>query len=307
MICIITYLPALAQTTINRQGAIKDDEKVVSQYDSLSNFKKLPHNRGEDYHHLIGQNITYIGNPYSKKQPTEYAVGDEFVVLDVLPDEQWNGALCYLKVKNVKTGKIIKVYPGALDYMNSSWFVDGHVRKLHSMYVSKKYIYEGEIYSHENADYLINCKTNTINRDIPAGTVWKCEEIQLLPRLPKDGMDLDRRSPVVFVFSNPTYGNHYAYYENSAAEACTYPFCRLFTPQQKTIASEESLHSIHNADDYIGMSESECARVFGKPIETKTSLTIVSGKREVSKQLVYSYGTVVIIKNGTVTDVLSDK
>ena len=99
----------------------------------------------------------------------------------------------------------------------------GFVFHLNSHYMMAsdyvEYLEVGEAggsYSHNNADYLVNCKTNTISMSIPAGTRWKFVEIQLLPRLKNDNMGLDDRCPVVFVIENEQYGRYYVYYEDLA-------------------------------------------------------------------------------------------
>lgn len=119
LILALLCVPCFGQTVINRSGAIHG-EPYVSPYDSLSNFHKFKHDDHEDYYHLVGQTALYIGEPYSGKTNPSLSVGSEYKIIDVLPDEKWNSALCYLKVKNTKTGKIIRVEPGLLDILTSA-------------------------------------------------------------------------------------------------------------------------------------------------------------------------------------------
>ncbi len=228
VVVICFSLPCFSQTVIHRSGAI-NGESFVTPYDSLSNFRKLKHNDEQDYYHLIGQTALYIGNPYTDKVNPSLVVGEEYEIVDVLPDETWNGALCYLNVKSISTGQVVRVDPGALDRMNISWVVGGYVEKLHNLYSEQEYVYDGGgNYSHNNADYLINCETNTINKKIPSGTKWRFVELQILGRLKNDNMNLDDRSPVVFVMENEEYGKYYVYYEDDRGYGETGPFRSLF-------------------------------------------------------------------------------
>jgi len=289
-------LPGFGQTVINRSGAIHG-ESFVTPYDSLSNFRKFKHDDQEDYYHLIGQTALFLGNPYSNKSNPALVVGEEYKILDVLPDEKWNGALCYLKVKSTKTGKVVRVDPGTVDRMNISWVVNGYVNKLYALYSGKEYLYDGgSSYSHNNADYLVNCKTNTISKSIPAGTRWKFVEIQLLPRLKNDNMGLDDRCPVVFVMENEQYGRYYVYYEDLDGFGETGPFRSLFTVVKAPV-------DLSNIDCRIGMTEKEVRERIGEPIGTSKSVMIKNGKTEVINSLVFPGKIHVTVERGVVTDI----
>lgn len=293
---LLTCINSAGQTVINRSGTI-NGEQYVTPYDSLSNFRKFRHNDEKDYYHLIGQDAIYIGNPYTDKPNTRLSVGSVYIIIDVLPDEGWNGALCYLKVKDKKTGEIIRVEPGVVDRLNISWIINGYVEKLHASFAGARYAYCGSSnYSHSNADYLINCKTNTISKNVPDGTIWEFVEIQILPRLKNDNMELDVRGPVVFVMDNPEYGRHYVYYEDSNGYGETGPFCSMFKRIQSSV-------DISSLDHIIGMTEEKCIEQLGEPIGTGKSVSIINGKREIKNILTFPGNVHIIVENGIVTDI----
>ena len=296
LILALLCVPCFGQTVINRSGAIHG-EPYVSPYDSLSNFHKFKHDDHEDYYHLVGQTALYIGEPYSGKTNPSLSVGSEYKIIDVLPDEKWNSALCYLKVKNTKTGKIIRVEPGLLDHLNISWVVKGYMEKLYSLYSESEYTCVGSnTYSHSNADYLINCKTNTINKNIPNGSIWKFVEIRVLPRMKNDNMDLDDRCPIVFVLENSDYGRYYAYYEDSNGNGATGPFRTIFKRILKPI-------DLSNLNITVGMTEAECRAQLGEPISTGISVSITNGKTKRNSVLVFPNNIHVTIENGIVSDI----
>lgn len=291
----VICLPCFGQTVINREGEIKA-EPFVTPYDSLSNFRKFQHDDCEDYYHLIGQTALYIGNPYANSNNPDLVVGDEYIIQDVVPDGFWKKAVCNLVVKNLKNNKVTRINPGLMDRMNLSWIVNGYVEKLYSVYAGQDYLYYGSHqYSHNKADYLINCETNTINKHIPDGTKWTFLEIQILPRLKNDGMELDHRCGVVFVLDNSEYGKYYIYYENSDGDGANGPFVSMF----KKI-------TYHQADDLsyikIGMSEDDCRAILGNPIRVRTTVSITNGKVEKTTVLEY-YDLSITIKNDEVVEI----
>lgn len=291
-------LPCYGQTIINRNGAIKG-ETIVTPYDSLTNFRRFRHDDRQDFYHLIGQTAIYLGDPYTDKQNPSLSVGEEYIITDVLPDENWN-SLCYLKVKNKKTGKIIRIEPGAnFHALNYSWVINGYIEKLNRLYSNHEYTFEGHYSPTHNADYPINCKTNTINKKIQEGSIWNFVEIQLLSRLKNDGMNLDDRCPIVFVLENSEYGKYYVYYENSDGNGESGPFRTMFEllkPPKEPVDL-----SVINCS--IGMTEADCRAQLGKPINSFSTTTIKNGKVETKNGLIFPGNIRVTIENGLVTNI----
>lgn len=228
-------LPVFAQIEMFDENAKKVSEPISLPYDSLRNISKQKYGSGDSYkltlHHLIGQTIMYCGDPYFSYEshlpflpPTPFVKGDYYRVEGILPDE--DGVCDRISLTDIKTGTHLEEGNRfSVDNYNYKWVVVGHYEKMKSLYLNKEYVYLGTDdvsvpYSSEKANGLINLETDTVTKEIPKLSVWNCVGVQVKPRNKEDGMMIDKRSPIVLIFDNPTYGKHYCYLENE--DGCPY-------------------------------------------------------------------------------------
>lgn len=214
--------------------SIKKVEKPQTlPYDSLSNISTQEYGTKDDYkftlHHLIGQTLMYCGDPdedrineiLGRKSPFEK--GAYYRVDDILPDDVDSGKYHRMKLTNTKSGEQVEEGDIFTEKYNFKWVVVGHYEKMKALYVNKEFVYVGTNnvfinYEWKKANGLINLETDTVTRNIAKESVWTCVGVQVKPRkISKnldDNMTNDRRSPIVLIFDNPTYGRHYCYLES---------------------------------------------------------------------------------------------
>lgn len=224
IICTLS-LQVTAQIEMFNEGVKKIEEPKALPYDSLRNMATQKFGTKDNFKytfdHLIGQTLMYCGDPYSI-WATNFKVGSYYKVIGTLPDDVGRGLYCRMQLEDTKTGE--KINEGGLtsSKFNARWVVVGHYEKMKSLYINKKFVYVGtdNVYIHypwKKANALINLETDTVTIGIPKGSIWTCVNVQVKPRKKTKDMDadmeLDKRSPIVLIFDNPTYGKHYCYLE----------------------------------------------------------------------------------------------
>lgn len=223
-----------AQIEMFDESIKKVEEPKVLPYDSLRNISTQKYGTTENYkytlHHLIGQTLMYCGDPneditneiLGRKSPFEK--GAYYRVDGILPDDVGSGNYHRMLLTNIKTGAKAEEGDIFADKYNFKWVVVGHYEKMKTLYINKEFVYVGMDnifinHSWEKANGLINLETDTVTRNIQKESVWTCVGVQVKPRKKgknmEDDMTTDRRSPIVLVFDNPTYGKHYCYLESS--------------------------------------------------------------------------------------------
>jgi hypothetical protein len=218
---------------------------------------------------------------------------------------------------------------GIFDKNNTQFVVVGHIEKLKSLYLGREYYYVGckgiSNYYHER-DHLCKMGNNEMARNIEEGSLWTCIDVQVKPRAKNDGMDIDKRSPIVFIFDNPQYGKHYCYYEGEMGhpikshDSMEIPLlCGLFTDKAYydsiQTEKEENLkkRTIEMVKKYgntngtfiakgivrIGMTKTMCRDAWGEPSEINTT----NGAGGVHEQWVYGDNTYLYFENGKLTTI----
>ena len=225
MLSIFTIQVSAQIEMFDESQQIKEVPKA-EPYDSLRNMATqkfgTKNNFKYTFDHLIGQTLLYCGDPYSFSLSNNFKVGSYYKVQGTLPDDVGRGLYCRMQLEDTKTGE--KLNEGGLtgDNFNARWVVVGHYEKMKSLYTNKKFVYVGtsNVYIHypwKKANGLINMATDTITDNIPVGSIWTCVGVQVKPRKKTTDMDadmtLDKRSPIVLIFDNPSYGKHYCYLE----------------------------------------------------------------------------------------------
>lgn len=301
-------------------------------YDSLKNmspeeYDESPKEYDEqyNYHHLIGQTLLYCGDPYSNNTKLDFKVGNYYRVDGLLPDDMRNGLYQRLSLTNVDTKEKSEEGDIFTDKYNFKWVVLGHYEKMKSLYVNKKFMYLGiQGYSvYNKQDSLINLETNIITKGIKTKTVWNCVDVQVKPRNKKDGMDNDRRSPIVLIFDNPQYGKHYCYLEDKSGNH----YENIYEEKMPLVCGKFQLKSYYDnvmAKDIetknkrkadltrkygastanlillgkirIGMTKKMCRDSWGEPNNINKTIT----RYGTSEQWVYSYSYVYFDEKGQI-------
>jgi hypothetical protein len=106
------------------------------------------------------------------------------------------------------------------------------------MYLGNK----GYAQYYNKQDYLINLETDTVTRNIANETVWTCVDIQVKPRTKGDGMDIDKRSPIVLIFNNPQYGKQYCYLEDKTGK----PYKNIYEEEMPLVCGKFQLKSYYD-------------------------------------------------------------
>lgn len=226
LLCILSCQTVSAQVQLFDETVEKKECPKGLPYDSLSNMRLQEFGTLDNYKftfdHLIGQTLMFCGDPYSYMGNRDFKVGGYYKVTGTLPDDVRKGLYYRMILRDVETGE--RKEEGDLEAarFNTRWVVVGHYEKMKSLYVGKKYVYVGtkNVFMHNDwkkANGLISLETDTVTRGIAKESVWTCVGIQVKPRKKAnwigDDMRFDRRSPIVLLFDNSTYGMHYCYLE----------------------------------------------------------------------------------------------
>lgn len=298
-------------------------------YDSLKNMSPEKYDEQYTYHHLIGQALLYCGDPYSYGTKLDFKVGNYYRVNGILPNDIGKGLYQRLSLTNANTGEKGEEGDIFTDKYNFKWVVLGHYEKMKSLYVNKKFIYLGNkgyaVYNNKQ-DNLINLETDTITKSIKTETVWNCVDVQVKPRKKKDGMDSDKRSPIVLIFDNPQYGKHYCYLEDESGK----PYENIYEEKMPLVCGKFQLKSYYDnvmAKDIaakskrkadltrkygastanlilqgkirIGMTKKMCRDSWGEPDSINKSITTYG----TSEQWVYGYSYVYFDEKGQITTI----
>ena len=226
IICFIS-LSVIAQIELFDENAKKVTEPVSLPYDSLRNVTTQKYRNGDKVkytlHHLVGQTLMYCGDPYDLNHSSPFVQGEYYRVDSILPDDMGKGLYYRMSLTNVKTGAHFEEGTLYIEKYNYRWVVVGHYEKMKALYMNKEFVYLGtnDVYapnSWSKANGLINIEADTVTRGIPKESIWTCVGVQVKPRKQDDDMGLlgstDKRSPIVLIFDNPTYGKHYCYLED---------------------------------------------------------------------------------------------
>lgn len=226
LLWMFSYQTVSAQIEMFDESIKKVEEPTGLPYDSLSNMKTQKFGTSDNYKftfdHLIGQTLMFCGDPFSYKGNRGFKVGSYYKVTGTLPDDVGKGLYYRMTLEDVETGKKMEEGDLTSNDFNTRWVVVGHYEKMKALYTNKEYVYVGtdNIYIHymgKKADGLISLETDDVTTGIPKESVWTCIGVQVKPRKKGNSsavdMQLDKRSPIVLLFDNPTYGKHYCYLE----------------------------------------------------------------------------------------------
>lgn len=317
-------------TIMNTEAKKLQSDNFV--YDSLRNMVPEKYEGEYTYHHLIGQTIMYCGEPYSLYRRKNYfKIGDYYRVDGILPDNTNKGLYHRLSLTNIKTGETGEEGGIFTKEYNFKWVVLGHYEKMKELYLNKEFIYVGtddvfiDSYG-KKADGLINLEYDTVSKNIPKESVWKCIDVQVKPRKKDDGMDLDKRSPIILIFDNPNYGKHYCYLESDQGtpyqtllnKSLSY-ICGRFhlkSDYEQVILAERLAKNKRKANlirKYgtaianliiqgkvrIGMTKQMCLESWGEPDDINTTI----GSYGTHEQWVYGNGYYLYFENGKLTNI----
>lgn len=206
----------------------------------------------------------------------------------------------------------------------------GHYEKMKELYLNKESIYVGtddvfiDSYG-KKADGLINLEYDTVSKNIPKESVWKCIDVQVKPRKKDDGMNLDKRSPIILIFDNPNYGKHYCYLESDQGTPYQtllndYNYIcgrfQLKSDYEQIILAERLAKNKRKANlirKYgtaianliiqgkvrIGMTKQMCLESWGEPDDINTTI----GSYGTHEQWVYGNGYYLYFENGKLTNI----
>ncbi len=322
LILALGISPFRAWSQIDMFEEIPEQEPKITPYDSLSNMHTQRYGNRENFsltfHHLIGQTLMYCGDPYSYYTSTKFKVGDYYKVTGVLPNDVSKGLYGRFTVVNVETGAELEEGGLSDNKNNFKWVVVGHFEKIKSLYLNKEFVYVGTKntfihYDWEKANHLISMAADTVTRKVDLESIWACVGVQVKPRKKGDGMDIDKRSPIVLVFDNAKYGKHYCYLEADTG----YPYQLLVSQGElPLVCGRFQLKSYYdnikakNAAAYkqrkaeltqkygsemanlilagrirIGMTKDMCRAAWGAPDDINQTITSYS----TSEQWVYGY------------------
>lgn len=299
-------------------------------YDSLRNMSTGKYEDKYTYHHLVGQTLMYCGNSDSYRTRSDFKIGDYYRVDGILPDDTGKGLYHRLSLTNISTGE--KCEEGGIftEEYNFKWVVLGHYEKMKALYINKEFVFVGfdhyrAIYGYKS-DGFIHLETDTISRNIPKESVWRCVDVQVKPRKKDYESGLGKRSPIVLVFDNQSYGKHYCYLEDESGE----PYKALLDETKPLICGRFQLKSYYdtiktlniaaknrrkaelvkkygssNANLILqgkirtGMTKSMCADAWGSP----SDINKTTGSFGVHEQWVYGLGSYVYFENGVITTI----
>lgn len=299
-------------------------------YDSLRNMSPGKYEDKYTYHHLIGQTLMYCGDPYAYGTKSTFNIGNYYRVDGVLPDDTGKGLYRRISLININTGE--KVEDGGIftEKYNFKWVVLGHYEKMKALYINQEFVFVGfdsyrAIYGYKS-DGFIHLETDTISRNIPKESVWKCVDVQVKLRKKDDRMELEKRSPIVLIFDNQKYGKHYCYLEDESGK----PYKALLDETKPLICGRFQLKSYYDnvkalniaaknkrkaelTKKYgssnatlilqgkirIGMTKNMCIDAWGRP----SDINKTSGSFGVHEQWVYGFGSYVYFENGVITTI----
>lgn len=224
MSLILLGLPSLAngQITIMEYNDSPRKPDVVP-YDSLENMQKHKYGERFTYHHLIGQTIMFVGDKNDDSLAPSFRRGDYFTVDSILPDDVSRGRYDVLSLTNINTGDCaIEHHIGAGKDYNRRWVVLGYYMKMKELYQNKDFVYKGlpkgfHIYSRTSLYDMKSVQTNQTLADVPLNSVWRCVDVQIVPRKGKteyEYLSQDYRCPVALVLENGELGKVYCYLED---------------------------------------------------------------------------------------------
>lgn len=298
-------------------------------YDSLRNISLGKYEDKYTYHHLIGQTLMYCGDPYSYTIRSKFKNGGFYRVDGILPDDTGKGLYHRLSLININTGE--KSEEGGIftEKYNFKWVVLGHYEKMKSLYMNKDFMYlgnKGYAQYYNKQDNLINLAADTVVKNIGIETVWTCIDVQVKPRIKEDGMNIDKRSPIVLIFDNPQYGKHYCYLEDETGK----PYKNIYEEEMPLVCGKFQLKSYYDnvkaltlaaknkrkADltrKYgasianlilqgkirLGMTQSMCRDSWGNP----SDINKTTGSFGVHEQWVYGLNSYVYFENGIITTI----
>ena len=243
---------AMAQIEMFDESVKKIEESTVQIYDSLRNMSSQRYGTKEEYsftyHHLIGQTLMYCGDPYSiLGNRGGFKIGSYYKVVGILPDDVGKGLYNRLELEDVETGERKAEGDLSFNKYNSKWVVVGHYEKMKALYLNKEFVYVGMKdvfveYTWKKANGMINMETDTVTKSIPEGSIWTCVGVQVKPRKKGDDMELDKRSPIVLIFDNATYGKHYCYSEDNSGN----PYKSLLDDTKPLVCGRFQLKSYYD-------------------------------------------------------------
>lgn len=315
---VLLMVCSYAQITIMSNEPKMNNENY--KYDSLHNMSRKIYGGRLTYHYLIGQTLMYCGVPYYGAGSNGFTIGNYYKVERILSDDIGSGKYNRLFLTDIKTGKKYEESDLTDKQYNYKWIVLGYYEKMKSLYVGKELVYFDNTKSldpyFDKPDFLINLETDVISK-VEDKSIWKCIDVQVKPRRRNDGMNNDRRSPLVMIVDNPKYGKHYCYFENkrgvqekpiSKSEFIQPLICNKFQLKstynrisalsavalQKRKALLTKKFGASNANLIvkgiikIGMTKAMCEESWGAPDKINTTITSYG----TSEQWVYGYNYV---------------
>lgn len=284
LISCLFSLQAMAQIEIFDDNIQEIELAKVLPYDSLRNISTQRYGTSQQYeytmHHLIGQILMYCGDPYEYHAKHSFETGSYYRVDSILPDDTESGLYHRLKLTNIQTGEQTEEGDIFTDKYNYKWVVVGHYEKIKSLYLNKEFVYVGTKnvyirYNWEKANGMINLKADTVSRIIPEGSIWTCVGVQVKPRKKGDGMEIDKRSPIVLIFDNPSYGEHYCYLEDDSGQ----PYKPLIYDSKPLVCGRFQLKSYYDKMTAITAANKEKRKVeLTKKYGTANANLILEGK-----------------------------
>lgn len=242
----------MAQIEMFDESIKKVEEPTIQVYDSLRNISSQRYGTKEEYrytyHHLIGQTLMYCGDPYSIfGNKGGFKTGSYYKVVGILPDNVGKGLYNRMELEDIKTGERKEEGDLSNNKYNSKWVVVGHYEKMKSLYVNKEFVYVGMDdvfveYTWKKANGMISMETDTVTTSIPKESIWTCIGVQVKPRKKGDDMELDKRSPIVLIFDNQTYGKHYCYLEDNSGK----PYKSLLDESKPLVCGRFQLKSYYD-------------------------------------------------------------
>lgn len=245
---------AFAQIEMFDESVKKVEMPKALPYDSLRNMATQKFGSGDNYKytfdHLIGQTLLYCGDPYvaGYSNRSGFKIGSYYKVTGTLPDNTGKGLYCRMTLVDTETGETKEEGDLTSSKYNMRWVVVGHYEKMKSLYIDKEFVFLGfdnycSTYGYKS-DGFINLETDTVTRNIPETSVWKCTNVQVKPRKRDDRMDHEKRSPIVLVFDNPDYGKHYCYLEDGSGK----PYKSLSDNKQSLVCGRFQLKADYDRE-----------------------------------------------------------
>ena len=320
-ILLATCHVAMAQIEMFEPSS-KPVEQNVVKYDSLTNVHCIAYSpiKYDDYDYLIGQTILCC----SFFPSSNLSKGHYYKIIGI--EDNRYGNKCF-KLEDTQTGEVVLEIIGNESTENSKFVVVGYYEKIKSLVLNQEYVYLGykNIGLRNKCDELINLETDTVTRNIPLETIWKCVGIQVKP-FNYESAEGRGRCPIVLIFDNPIFGKHYCYLENSHGErnfgdykTSSMPYVcgrfqlksyydRIKAEDSAALAKRKSMlikkYGSNKAklilDGYveIGMTKEMCKESWGEPIQINKS----TGSWGTHEQWVYG-SSYLYFENGKLTSI----